>query len=159
MNENPYSLDLKDIAVVGTFDVMSLRKNSAIKSALMKYAQEGAVHIAVIADMLAYKYQETVPLQEEERRAKNVFLITGLKPFLIMGENALMQYIKEKQPYCRFIMLSSESKEMKDYLKRLLEESNCVFSVQDAFQSDNSKFQRFLEKKEGVKYAKEKSVA
>lgn len=145
-NTNPYNKNLHDIAIIGAFDMISKRKVSAIKKAVANHGMKGSVHIGIIADMPAYHLQEVIPHQEEERRAKMIILTTGIKSTLLMEINAIRQYIEEKKDYCRFIILSTESKPMKDSLKTILEEFNCVYSVLDAFNSDNARAIAYFEK-------------
>ena len=145
-NKNPYNLTLSDICVVGCFDVLSLRKVSAIKRSLAEYAMNGDVHIAVLGDLLAFDLGESIPLQDEERRAKFVCLKTQIKPTLVTDDIALKRYIQEKQPYCRFIVLSSESREIKESLKKLFDIYSCVFSFVDAFHSDNKRYMNYISK-------------
>lgn len=135
--QTKYDKQLENISIIGTFDVLSLRKVSSIKRAVTKHALGGEIYIGLLADELAFDLQETVPLQEETRRAYFIHLTTKVEPLIITNKEALRVYLEEKNQHCRFIYLASENKVLKDRFKEVLEEINAVYESVEAYNSDN----------------------
>lgn len=149
MTENPYNKQLTDLTVLGTFDVLSLRKVSSIKNALAKYDCD-ELHIGLVGDDLAFEIQEQYPLHEENRRMRYLHTQLKIRPQGLSVLKQLDDFVKKYKEKSRFIILASESGVFKDSVSAMLEKNNCIFSYEEAFSADNKKYQAWLEKRRGL---------